>query len=103
MTLFYQINKLLKALQKKILEIINIQKIRKIINIQNKTKVNYPYSDKLQKKLALLIKNIEAVDITDLKKVEHKKIKNELGEDLFTSYRLDFHSRDDLEDFKKKI
>ena len=74
----------------------------KIINIQKKTKINYPYSDKLQKKLGLLIKDIEVVSIKDLKRVEHKKIEGELGKDFLTSYRLDFHTRDELEDFKKK-
>lgn len=93
MNLFIKINNTINVLLKKIF---------KIIDIQEKIKPNYPYSDKLQKKLALLIKDIEVVDIKDLKGIEHKKIEKDLGKDLFTSYRLDFHSRDELEHFKKK-
>ena len=55
-------------------------------------------SDELEKKLALLIKDIDAVDKKDLKHVEYKGTKN----DLFSFYRLDFHTRDDLNHFKKK-
>lgn len=59
-------------------------------------------SDELEKKLALLIKNIHVVDQVDLKKVEYKKMNEEISNDLFTSYRLDFHTRDELSHFKKK-
>jgi len=59
-------------------------------------------SDKLQKKLALLIKDIDAVDKKDLKHVEYKKMDKGTKNDLFSSYRLDFHTRDDLNYFKKK-
>ena len=56
----------------------------------------------MEKKLALLIKNIDVVDQVDLKKVEYKKMNEEISNDLFTSYRLDFHTRDELSHFKKK-
>ena len=59
-------------------------------------------SDELEKKLALLIKNIEAVDQADLKHLEYKKMDKGTKNDLFSSYRLDFHTRDELNHFKKK-
>lgn len=59
-------------------------------------------SDELEKKLALLIKDIDVVDQVDLKKVEYKKMNKGISNDLFTSYRLDFHTRDELNNFKKK-
>ena len=59
-------------------------------------------SDVLEKKLALLIKDIEAVDQADLKHVEYKKMDKGTKNDLFSSYRLDFHTRDALNHFKKK-
>ena len=59
-------------------------------------------SDKLEKKLALLIKDIDAVDQADLKHVEYKKMDKGTKNDLFSSYRLDFHTRDALNYFKKK-
>ena len=59
-------------------------------------------SDKLEKKLALLIKDIDSVDQTDLMQVEYKKIDRGTKNDLFSSYRLDFHTRDELNRFKKK-
>ena len=59
-------------------------------------------SDELEKKLALLIKNIEAVDQADLKHLEYKKMDKGTKNDLFSSYRLYFHTRDELNHFKKK-
>ena len=59
-------------------------------------------SDELQIKLALLIKDIDAVDQSDLKQVEYKKMNQETKNDLFSSYRLDFHTRMELDSFKKK-
>ena len=59
-------------------------------------------SDELQIKLALLIKDIDAVDQADLKQVEYKRINQETKNDLFSSYRLDFHTRNELNLFKKK-
>ena len=59
-------------------------------------------SDELQIKLALLIKDIDAVDQADLKQVEYKKMNQETKNDLFSSYRLDFHTRDELNRFKTK-
>jgi hypothetical protein len=59
-------------------------------------------SDELEKKLALLIKNIEAVDQADLKDVEYKKVDRGEKNNLFSSHRLDFHTRDELNYFKKK-
>jgi len=59
-------------------------------------------SDELEKQLALLIKNIEAVDQADLKDVEYKKMDKREKNNLFSSHRLDFHTRDELNYFKKK-
>ena len=59
-------------------------------------------SDELEKKLALLIKDIDAVNQADLKHVEYKKMDKGTKNDLFTYYRLDFHTRDELDRFKKK-
>ena len=59
-------------------------------------------SDDLEKKLALLIKDIEAVDQVDLKHVKYKRMNKEVKNDLFSSYRLDFHTRMELNSFKKK-
>ena len=59
-------------------------------------------SDELKKKLALLIKDIEAVDQADLKHVEYKKMDKGAKNNLFSSYRLDFPKRDELNCFKKK-
>ena len=59
-------------------------------------------SDELQIKLALLIKDIDAVDQADLKQVEYKRMNQETKNDLFSSYRLDFHTRDELNNFKNK-
>ena len=62
----------------------------------------HPQSDELERKLALLIKDIEAVDQTDLKQVEYKRMKQEVKNNLFSSFRLDFHTRIELKFFKKK-
>ena len=72
-------------------------------NNEEKNIVNqHLQSDKLQIKLALLIKDIDAVDQVDLKQVEYKRKNQETKNDLFSSYRLDFHTRDELNHFKKK-
>ena len=59
-------------------------------------------SDELEKKLALLIKDIDPVNQADLKHVEYKRMDREIINDLLSFYRLDFHTRDDLNHFKKK-
>ena len=59
-------------------------------------------SNEYQKKLALIIKNFEDIEKQDLKFVEHQKLGGKISDDLFTSYRLDFHSREALIRFKKK-
>ena len=76
----------------------------RLIKNNNKENIIYhhPQSDELEKKLALLIKDIEAVDQGDLKHVEYKKMDKGTKNDLFSSYRLDFHTRDKLDHFKKK-
>ena len=55
-----------------------------------------------ERKLALIVKNTEEVDYTDLKYVEITKLDTRDKNDLFSAYRLDFHTRDKLILFKKK-
>ena len=55
-----------------------------------------------ERKLALIVKNTEEVDYSDLKYVEIKKLDTRDKNDLFSAYRLDFHTRDKLVLFKKK-
>ncbi len=57
-------------------KLINIFKTRLIKNKNNNKNTIYqhPQSDKLERKLALLIKNIETVDQMDLKQVEYKRM-----------------------------
>jgi len=55
-----------------------------------------------ERKLALIVKNTEEVDYSDLKYVEITKLDTKEKNDLFSAYRLDFHTRDKLTLFKKK-
>ena len=55
-----------------------------------------------ERKLALIVKNTEEVDYSDLKYVEITKLDTRDKNDLFSAYRLDFHARDKLILFKKK-
>ena len=55
-----------------------------------------------EKKLALIVTNTEEVDYSDLKYVEITKLDTRDKNDLFSAYRLDFHTRDKLILFKKK-
>ena len=55
-----------------------------------------------ERKLALIVKNTEEVDYSDLKYVEITKLDTRKKNDLFSAYRLDFHTRDKLNFFKKK-
>ena len=55
-----------------------------------------------ERKLALIVKNTEEVDYSDLKYVKITKLDTRDKNDLFSAYRLDFHTRDKLILFKKK-
>ena len=55
-----------------------------------------------ERKLALIVKNTEEVNYSDLKYVEITKLDTRNKNDLFSAYRLDFHTRDKLILFKKK-
>ena len=55
-----------------------------------------------ERKLALIVKNTEEVDYSDLKYVEITKLDTRDKNDLFSAYRLDFHTRNKLILFKKK-
>ena len=59
-------------------------------------------SHEYEKKLALIIKNTEEVDYNDLRNIECTKLDTTKNSNLFSAYRLDFHSRDELRLFKKK-
>ena len=55
-----------------------------------------------ERKLALIVKNTEEVEYLDLKYVEITKLDTRDKNDLFSAFRLDFHTRDKLILFKKK-
>ena len=55
-----------------------------------------------ERKLALIVKSTEEVDYSYLKYVEITKLDTRIKNDLFSAYRLDFHTRDKLNLFKKK-
>ena len=59
-------------------------------------------SHEYEKKLALIVNQIEEVSSKDLKYVNIKKLDTSEKGDLFSTYRLDFHTRDKLKLFKKK-
>ena len=59
-------------------------------------------SHDFERKLALIVKNTDEVDYSDLKYVEITKLDTRDKNDLFSAYRLDFHTRDKLILFKKK-
>ena len=59
-------------------------------------------SNDYERKLALIVKNTEDVDYSDLKYVEITKLDTRNKNDLFSAYRLDFNTRDKLILFKKK-
>ena len=61
-----------------------------------------PHSYELQRKLALLVSNIDKIDKRDIIDLEHRKYGNSNEDDLLTSYRIDFRNKDDLEIFKRK-
>ena len=80
--------------------ITNIFKSEKKID-ENKISQEFRSHD-YERKLALIVKNTEEVDYTDLKYVEITKLDTRDKNDLFSAFRLDFHSRDKLILFKKK-
>ena len=80
--------------------ITNIFKSEKKID-ENKIPQEFRSHD-YERKLALIVKNTEEVDYTDLKYVEITKLDTRKKNDLFSAYRLDFHTRDKLNLFKKK-
>ena len=61
-----------------------------------------PQSYQLQRKLALLVSNIDKIDKRDIKNLEYKKYEHFTEDDLLNSYRIDFHNKDELETFKEK-
>ena len=61
-----------------------------------------PQSYELQRKLALLVSNIDKIDKRDFQHLEHRRYGDSKEDDLLTSYRIDFHNKDELEFFKQK-
>ena len=61
-----------------------------------------PQSFELQRKLALLVSNIDKIDKRDFQDLEHRRYGDSKEDDLLTSYRIDFRNKDDLENFKQK-
>ena len=61
-----------------------------------------PQSFELQRKLALLVSNIDKVDKRDFQDLVHRRYDDSKEDDLLNSYRIDFRNRDDLENFKEK-
>ena len=59
-------------------------------------------SHEYEKKLALIVNQIEEVTAKDLKYVNITKLDTSEKGDLFNAYRLDFNTRDKLKLFKKK-
>ena len=80
--------------------ITNIFKSEKKID-ENKIPQEFRSHD-YERKLALIVKNTEEVDYTDLKYVEITKLDTRDKNDLFSAFRLDFHTRNKLILFKKK-
>mgnify|MGYP006200647623 CR=1 FL=1 len=77
----------------------------KFINSEKDTEIIIPKefrSHEYEKKLALIIKNTETVDYNDLRNIECTKLDTRENSDLFSAYRLDFHTRDELKSFKIK-
>ena len=85
-----------------------LQNISKLFNFNNNYKTEEHTipdnlrSKELEWKLALLVRNVDDVEDTDLKFVKITKIDVGTKKDLFTSYRLDFNGREKLNLFKKK-
>ena len=61
-----------------------------------------PQSYELQRKLALLVSNIDKVDKRDFQDLVHRRYDDSKEDDLLNSYRIDFRNKDDLENFKQK-
>ena len=61
-----------------------------------------PKSYELQRRLALLVSDIDKIDKRDIGDLEHSKYRNSKEDYLLTSYRIDFRNRDNLEIFKAK-
>ena len=61
-----------------------------------------PQSFELQRKLALLVSNIDKIDKRDFQDLVHRRYGDSKEDDLLNSYRIDFRNKDDLENFKEK-
>ena len=61
-----------------------------------------PQSYELQWRLALLVSSIDNIDKRDFQHLVHRKYGDSKEDDLLTSYRIDFHNKEDLENFKEK-
>ena len=59
-------------------------------------------SNEYERKLALIVKNTDTVNLQDLKYVVITKLDTRDKSDFFSAYRLDFDTRVQLKKFKKK-
>ena len=59
-------------------------------------------SHEYERKLGLIVKNTDIVEYEDLKYVVITKLDTRDKSDLFSAFRLDFHTRDQLKKFKRK-
>ena len=80
--------------------------IKKLIfseNVEIDTIISSEFkSHEFEKKLALIIKSKDTVEYEDLKNVNCTKLDTSNEDDLFSAFRLDFHTRDELRLFKDK-
>ena len=74
------------------------KKITDIVSFEKKC----PHSYNLQRRLAILVSNIDNIDNKDLMHVKCRKTGVGQSDDLFTAFRVDFSNKDYLEKFKKK-
>ena len=82
---------------------VNFKKIIFSENVETETVISSEFkSHEYEKKLALIIKSKDTVEYEDLKNVDCTKLDTSNENDLFSAYRLDFHTRDELKLFKDK-
>ena len=80
-----------------------IQNLLKKNQENNDTSITYEFkSHEFEKKLALIVNQIDPISSGDLKYVNITKLDTIEKDDFFNAYRLDFDTRDKLKIFKKK-
>ena len=79
-----------------------LEKKKKEIKERLPFELKYPESYKLQKKLALLVADINKIDEKDIKYCDYKKYNYSMKNTDLIGYRIDFHNKDELEFFREK-